>query len=526
MKRPLGAQISHMLKDRGVDTIFGIPGVHNVEMYRGIEEAGITHVLARHEQGAGFMADGYARATGKPGVAYVITGPGLCNIMTPMGQAYSDSVPMLVISSCLDEVAARKGQLHQMKDQRAAAETVCDWSEEAKTADAAFQLVDRAFAEFGTQRPRPKHVQVPIAVLGAEAEYQAPKWVAPSLPCASREDIAQVAADLSAARKPVILFGGGAVRASGAARDVLAKSKAASFTTFAGRGIPAGDDPLSFGAGLVRAESARILAGADYVLAIGTELAEVDIWRDALGHTGKFVRVDIDPAMLADWMIAPDQTILSDAQAFLAGLADALESCETDWNGREIAAAKTRWKAETSAERPGIAEIADALMEVLPSGCQVFSDMTQFAYVAKETVAMDTPSLWHHPFGFGTLGYAMPAAVGGKIGLGDAPEIAIAGDYGFQYTVQELGVAVGLGLNLPIILWDNGKLKEIEDCMVNSQIAPNAVQALNPDFCKLAEAWGAHSAHPKTLAEMQTAVAEAFEADGPTLIYVTPEIIS
>lgn len=115
--RPLGAQISHMLKDRGVDTIFGIPGVHNQEMYRGIEEAGITHVLARHEQGAGFMADGYARATGKVGVAYVISGPGLCNIMTPMGQAYSDSVPMLVISSVLDETVAARGQLHQMKDQ-------------------------------------------------------------------------------------------------------------------------------------------------------------------------------------------------------------------------------------------------------------------------------------------------------------------------------------------------------------------------------------------------------------------------
>ncbi|MDG1069117.1 MAG: thiamine pyrophosphate-binding protein, partial [Sulfitobacter sp.] len=126
--RPLGAQISHMLKARGVDVIFGIPGVHNQEMYRGIEEAGITHVLARHEQGAGFMADGYARASGKPGVAYVITGPGLCNVMTPMGQAYSDSVPVLVISSCLDETAARRGQLHQMKDQEIAAGTVTDWS--------------------------------------------------------------------------------------------------------------------------------------------------------------------------------------------------------------------------------------------------------------------------------------------------------------------------------------------------------------------------------------------------------------
>jgi len=103
---PLGAQISHMLWDRGVRHIFGIPGVHNQEMYRGIEQAGLTHIL-----------DGYARASGQPGVAYVITGPGLCNIMTPMGQGYSDSVSMLVISSCLDETAAQTGQLHQMRDQ-------------------------------------------------------------------------------------------------------------------------------------------------------------------------------------------------------------------------------------------------------------------------------------------------------------------------------------------------------------------------------------------------------------------------
>ena len=161
--RPLGAQISHMLKDRGVDVIFGIPGVHNQEMYRGIEEAGITHVLARHEQGAGFMADGYARASGKPGVAYVITGPGVCNVMTPMGQAYSDSVPVLVISSCLDETAARRGQLHQMKDQEIAASTVCDWSETAHSAAAAYGLIDRALAEFATARPRSKHIQVPTS---------------------------------------------------------------------------------------------------------------------------------------------------------------------------------------------------------------------------------------------------------------------------------------------------------------------------------------------------------------------------
>ena len=159
---PLGAQISHMLKSRGVEVIFGIPGVHNQEMYRGIEEAGITHVLARHEQGAGFMADGYARATGRPGVAYVITGPGLCNILTPLGQAWSDSVPVLVLSSCLDEAAAQQGQLHQMRDQRAAAACVTEWSAEARDAASAYRLIDRALVEFATRRGRPRHIQVPM----------------------------------------------------------------------------------------------------------------------------------------------------------------------------------------------------------------------------------------------------------------------------------------------------------------------------------------------------------------------------
>ena len=146
-QQPLGTQISVMLKARGVDVVFGIPGVHNQELYRGIEQAGLTHVLARHEQGAGFMADGYARATGKPGVCFVITGPGVLNTLTPLGQAYSDSVPVLLVASCLDEVAFQKGQLHQMNDQEGAAASVTEWSATARTAEAAYGLIDRALSD-------------------------------------------------------------------------------------------------------------------------------------------------------------------------------------------------------------------------------------------------------------------------------------------------------------------------------------------------------------------------------------------
>ena len=522
--RPLGAQISHMLKARGVDVIFGIPGVHNQEMYRGIEEAGITHVLARHEQGAGFMADGYARASGKPGVAYVITGPGLCNVMTPMGQAYSDSVPMLVISSCLDETAARRGQLHQMKDQEIAAGTVCEWSHTAHSASAAYGLVDRAFQEFATTRPRSKHIQVPIAALQAEA-LPAAAPVVPALRARSlKAQLGELSEKVAAAKKPLFVFGGGAAEASGPARAAVKALGAASFVTYAGRGIIAPDDPLFFGAALARPDSAGIIGQADLVIAVGTELAEVDIWRAHLGHNAPLIRVDIDAEVLSDPQRA-ELPVQMDAELFLAALVDSLDaSGSSDWTAAEVAKARARWRTEVDAERPGIVPLCDALRVAIPAGTMIYSDMTQFAYVAKEVWDMDAPAHWHHPYGFGTLGYATPAAIGGAIARKSAPTLAIIGDYGFHYTMQELGVAVELGLSLPIILWDNGKLGEIEDSMVRAQIAPNAVVARNPDFCKLAEAFGARSVAPQTIADFQKAVQEAFKADGPTLIYATPAL--
>ncbi|MCI2399323.1 5-guanidino-2-oxopentanoate decarboxylase [Aliiroseovarius subalbicans] len=525
-QKPLGAQISHMLKARGVDTIFGIPGVHNIEMYRGIEEAGITHVLARHEQGAGFMADGYARATGRPGVTYVITGPGLLNALTPLGQAWSDSVPVLAISSCLDEVAARKGQLHQMRDQEGAAATVCDWSETATSPEAAFVLVDRAFSEFASERPRPKHMQVPIALLGARADAAPEAAMLPTPPVARAEDVAAAAEWLLGARRPLFIFGGGAIEGSDAARALAAATGAASFCSFAGRGVIAGDDPLHFGAYLSRPGSAELIARADLVIAVGTELAEVDLWRDTLGHDAPLIRVDIDAATLNATAQA-DLAIQGDAAAFLSDLLALVEPHATPgkWDRDIIASARVRFRAEVDAARPGIAPICDALAAAMPADLMVYSDMTQFAYVAKEIWPMARPGHWHHPFGFGTLGYALPAAIGGKVGRPDLPILTIAGDYGFQYTLQELGVAVELGLPMPILLWDNAKLKEIEDAMVASQIAPNAVVARNPDFVALGKAYGTMAVKPDTVEALIAAVLAGFEADGPTLIHVTPDIL-
>jgi acetolactate synthase-1/2/3 large subunit/5-guanidino-2-oxopentanoate decarboxylase len=526
-ERPLGAEVSRALKARGVDVIFGIPGVHNVELYRGIEEAGIAHVLARHEQGAGFMADGYARATGRPGVAYVITGPGLTNAMTPIGQAYSDSVPMLVISSCLErgDLGLARGRLHEMKDQQAAAATVADWSLTAPDAAGAWRLIDRAFAEFAAARPRPKHVQLPIDVLRAPAAPAPAPRPLPARPRAPDAVVDRAAVLVRAARRPLFVFGGGAAAGAAAARRLLDAAGAAAFVTYAGRGIVPADYPLSFGAALARPDSAAEAAKADLVVAVGTELSEVDLWRDALGHDAPLVRVDLDPEVLAGDSAAA-LSVLGDAAAFLEDLAAALEghAPATGWSAAEVAAARARFRAEAAAERPGIAPVIEVLQNVLPGETTIYSDMTQIAYMAKEIWEMEAPGRWHHPYGFGTLGYALPAAIGGKIGLGAAPVAALMGDYGFHYTMQELGVAVELGLSLPVLLWDNGKLKEIEDCMVAAQIAPNAVSARNPDFCALARAFGAAAAAPRSRGELAEALAAALAAKGPTLIHMTPEI--
>ena len=522
--RPLGAQIAHALQARGITTIFGIPGVHNVEMYRGIEEAGLTHILARHEQGAGFMADGYARATGGPGVCFLISGPGLTNALTPLGQAYADSVPVLAISSCLDvaDIGLGQGRLHEMRDQEGAAETVCAWSKTAYDARGAWRLIDRAFAGFASQRPRPVHVQVPIDVLGAAAEAAPDRPQAPERSVAGPEVVTRAAQMVRKANKPLVIVGGGAGRAAEPVRALVDRIGAAVLPTYAGRGVVPASWPLHLGANTARRGIAGWIAEADLLIVLGSEMSETDFWGAPPPVTCPAIRVDLDPEVLADHR-ASDLKVLSDVGAFARALAEAVPKGPSGWDAGRIAAARSAFRAEIDAQRPGILPLVEAMMEACPDDTTFVSDMTQFAYAAKELCPMDEPGRWLHPYGFGTLGYALPASIGAKVGLGPQPVCAIIGDYGFHYTMAELGVAVELGLSLPIILWDNGKLKEIEDSMIRSQIAPNAVIARNPDFVALAKAFGAGGVEATSVEGFKAALRAAFAADGPTLIRVTPQ---
>ncbi|MEO0999732.1 MAG: 5-guanidino-2-oxopentanoate decarboxylase [Pseudomonadota bacterium] len=517
-----GAEIAAGLAARGVSTVFGIPGVHNVELYRGLGEAGITHILARHEQGAGFMADGYARASGRPGVAFVITGPGLTNILTPMGQAYSDSVPMLVISSGLPVAAEGQGQgmLHEMRDQAGAARAVAAWSEVAADAPGFWRLAERAFAGFAAARPRPVHIQVPLDRLAAPGAAPPAPGPRPAPPAPVPAAVAEAAARLTAAARPLILLGGGAHGASGDLPALLARTGAAVFPTSAAKGLLGDAAAMSFGATLPRPGSREVLAQADLILALGTELAETDLWRSDPGITAPVIRVDLDPAQLSGGHA--ELPILADAAAFTAALLPHLAETPPRWDAAEVAATRARLVADALAERAEVAPVIAPLEAALPADAIVTADMTQLCYLANETVAVKPGAVWCQPAGFGTLGYALPAAIGAKVAAPGRPVIALAGDYGFQYTVQELATAVELGLSLPILLWDNARLGEIEDDMIRKQIAPMAVHVKNPDFLALARAYGARAVAPRAYSELPGVLAEAFAAPRPTLIRVTP----
>ena len=297
--------------------------------------------------------------------------------------------------------------------------------------------------------------------------------------------------------------------------------------TSAGRGIVPPGAPLHFGGYLPRPGSEAVISSADLVIAVGTELSETDLWRTTPGKPARLAQINTDPATLdhvARNVPAQQLMIAGDCLGGLELLAEAVsEPLSTAWTPAEVAATRARWKAEIDAERPGIVPVCDALSAALPRNTMIFSDMTQFACAALEVWDMPGPGLWHHPSGFGTLGYALPAAIGGALGH-DGPVLAIAGDYGLQYTIQELGTAAELGLSLPILLWDNNALGEIRDNMVSAQISPVAVTLKNPEWRHLAAAYGCGYAEPASLADLSRTIVSAFSAGHPTIIRATPQI--
>src|SRR5262245_55398424 len=276
-----GEYLVKLLEAYGVELIFGIPGVHTVELYRGLPATSIRHVTPRHEQGAGFMADGYARASGKPGVCFIITGPDMTNIMTAMGQAYADSVPMLVISSVNGrrELGMAQGRLHELPSQRATVAGVAAFSHTLLDPAQLPEVMARAFAVFTSARPRPVHIEIPLDVITADVGGMPAKaWPMPPRAAPDANAVERAATLLRGAKRPIIIAGGGTADVGSGLADLAAHLDAPVFTTINVKGILPPRHPLALSGNLGMTPLRAELAQCDVVLAIGTEFGETEMY--------------------------------------------------------------------------------------------------------------------------------------------------------------------------------------------------------------------------------------------------------
>ncbi|KUJ84509.1 5-guanidino-2-oxopentanoate decarboxylase [Microbulbifer flavimaris] len=528
-----GVALVKLLQNYGIDTVFGIPGVHTLELYRGLPETDIRHVLTRHEQGAGFMADGYARVSGKPGVCFLITGPGLTNAATAIGQAYADSIPMLVITSVNESCTLGKGRgrLHETQDQRAISAPLTAFSATALSPEDIPDLLARAFSVFNSQRPRPVHIEVPMDVLAAPVAYD---WTSNVAVCAKRP--APCAADVEAAvellegaRKPMIIAGGGAINAATELQALAEAVQAPLFTTVAGKGILPPGHPLAGGATLCTPAVWEFVADADLVLAIGTELADTDMWRDTLPIRGSLIRIDIDSEKMND-LYPPTLPIVADsrqsASAMLAAWGQRQSQTDSAWleRLRQLPALVKQGHAPLQEQHQ---QVLDCIAGALPEDALVATDMTQIAYTGNYVFESAEPRKWLHPTGYGTLGYGLPAGIGAKIARPDQPALVIAGDGGFLYTLQELATAVEeIGSALVVLVYNNSSLGQIRDDMLERKIKPVGVLPRNPDFAGLARAFGCQVYKPATLDGLSADLQRAFDFAGVSFIDVYAEKIS
>jgi 5-guanidino-2-oxopentanoate decarboxylase len=519
-----GQALVRLLATYGVDTLFGIPGVHTLELYRGLPGSGIRHVLTRHEQGAGFMADGYARVTGKPGVCFLITGPGVTNAATAIGQAHADSIPLLVISSVNHSASLGKGWgcLHETQDQRALTAPITAFSALALSPEDLPELVARAFAVFEGERPRPVHISVPLDVLAAPVarDWSRERMRRPGRGLPDSDALGAAAVRLASAKRPMIIAGGGALEAADALRALSDRLAAPVFTSVAGKGLLPPEAPLNAGASLCVAPGWEMIAEADLVLAVGTEMADTDFWRDRLPLSGELIRIDIDPRKFND--VYPCSLALKgDARQSLEAL---LARLPEQGRAGQVAAARVARLRE--AIRTGHAPlqathqaILDRIAAVLPTNAFVSTDMTQLAYTGNYAFASRSPRSWLHPTGYGTLGYGLPAGIGAKLGAPDRPGLVLVGDGGFLYTAQELATATEeLDSPLVVLLWNNDALGQIRDDMQALDIEPIGVLPRNPDFVGLARAFGCQVRQPGSLDELEHDLREGFSHPGVTLV--------
>jgi acetolactate synthase-1/2/3 large subunit len=520
-----GEYLARLLEAYGVELIFGIPGVHTVELYRGLPATNIRHITPRHEQGAGFMADGYARVSGKPGVCFIITGPGMTNIATAMGQAYADSVPMLVVSAVNErrQLGMGHGCLHELPSQRNLVAGVCAFSHTLLDAGQLPEVMARAFAIFRSARPRPVHIEIPLDVIVADAsDLSAAAWPLPRRAAPAPEAVEEAAARLRRADRPLIIAGGGAADAAKDIQTIAEKLDAPVFMTVNGKGILPAGHPLGLRGNLAMPPLLEALQASDVVLAIGTEFGETEMYPapTPLRFGGALIRVDIDPQQLCTGLSAT-LPIAADAQstakAVLAALGAEPAQREGAARARAINAAVDAELWESCGRHRGLMSVVS---EVLPDAI-VVGDQTEPVYAANQFYQSARPrSYFNSSTGYGTLGYGLPAAFGAKLAAPERPCVCLIGDGGLQFSLPEIASAVEARIAATIIVWNNASYGEIKTYMAERNIAQIGVDIFTPDFVALARALGAAATAPADLAELRQALIEAQARSEPTLVEI------
>ncbi|HVA86278.1 MAG TPA: thiamine pyrophosphate-binding protein [Candidatus Saccharimonadales bacterium] len=529
-----GDGIVRVLVANDLTTAFGIPGIHNLGLYDALaRETRVRHFLVRHEQGAGFAADGFARVSGKPGLAIATTGPGAYNALTAISEAYLDSSPVLLLAGQIDAefIGRNWGILHETIDQGAVFEQVTKFVGRPRTPDELPATVAAAIQSMLSGRPRPAYVEMPTDLLiraMSSPPVSEPVAVEPVAP--DPDEVERVAELLSAAKRPLIIAGTGVLRAHASAELVrLAERLDAPVmvTLSAGGAIPA-DHPLYAGYLISRHPAVLgLLNAADLVLIAGSRLDAQTSARWTL-PLPRIVHLDVDAAVIG--RIYPVEAgLVADAKPGLAALADAVTRRAAGTDPAWGTAAATRVPAAVVAslapDRAALYGFFRDLRAAMPRNVISTHDAATINSWSGYFWPTYVPegNIW--PWGSAALGFGLPVAIGAAVAAPDQPVIAFIGDGGLGFTAMELATAVRYGLNVNVIVHNDNAFSSIGNYQLREFGRAYETDLHNPDFVPFARSFGLTARRVERWEDAAAAAAELVATPGPTLLEVAAPIL-
>ncbi len=515
------------LEQLGVQIVFGLPGVHNLAIWRALACSPIRLVGVRHEQTAAYAADGYARASGRLGVALVTTGPGAANTLGATGEAMEAGSPVLVIATDVSSVLRRpgvhRGLLHETRDQTAMFAPV---TKAARIVECAGEIGAAVLASAHQAQAAPSgpvYLGVPTDLLAAEVAAAAVVRAAPPTPQPDPAALERAAGILAAARRPLIWAGGGALRAgAGEAVGELARALAAPvITTYLSRGLLPPDHPCAVPGPIHAREVGPLWDEADVVLAIGTDFDAMMTQEWRMPAPPQLVAITVDPAD-ANKNYAADVTLTGDARG-VAGLllshVPRREGALQDLRAR-LDVVGTAVRAAVAQDEPQAAEFLDVMQRVLPDDAVVVADMCIPGYWLGGFHRVPRPRGLAYPMGWGTLGFGFPAAIGACLAeIG--PTVCVAGDGGFLFACGELATVAETGVPLTLVLVDDGGYGMLRFDQQHAGEAPFGVDLVRPDFAALSASFGIEAVTVEGFGTaFEAALAGAIAAVEPRVIVV------